>query len=227
MGFWDSLKGAIFLDDDDEDDDELYEKEVGGMYKNDAKNSKNNKFNRSSSVKKESSSPAKSYSSSSKSTGDSSAKTPGQLAQEKRRNNPSASSSSALSDRSSSYSSSTGVPPRSPESTYSEIYKPKPQRRTQDASDIRIFKAKTFSDAQTVCDNLTSGKAIIVSFEETDFSETQRIMDFVCGSIYVLEGNIHTISEKIFLFSPKDVDVSGDYMSMVARNGFGVPTFNK
>jgi len=203
MGFWDNLKDAIFMDDDDDDDDELYEKEMRELEKKD----KSRKTTSASTTVKK---PVRSESDNHK--------TPGQLAQERRK--------TTSSDKP-SYSSKPLTPPRSPESTYTEVYKPRPVRRVQEASDIRIFKAYKFEDAQVVCDSLTSGKAIIVSFEESDLAETQRIMDFICGSIYVLEGNIHTISEKIFLFSPKDVDVSGDYMSMVARNGFGVPTFNK
>ena len=210
MGILSSLKDAIFMDEDEDDDDELYEKEMKSLERKEA-----------SEKKRESSYVPKKKTNDYDDLGDDDLElSPGKAAQERRKK--------STVEKFSSYTSSAITPPRSPESSYSQ-YKnpPKPVRRTQDASDISIYKVKDFSDAQIVCDSLSSGRAIIVSFEEISQEDSQRIMDFICGCIYVIDGNIHTISEKIYLFSPKDVDVSGDYMSMVQRNGFGVPTFNR
>ena len=209
MGLLSKLNDAIYMDEDDDDDDELYEKEMKSLERKE--NSEKKKENTYSSRKKTDydSDPLD----------DDLDLSSGRTTSDRRKK--------STVEKFSSYTSTNITPPRSPESTYSQYRNPKPVRRTQDASDISIYKVKNFSDAQVVCDSLSSGRAIIVSFDEISDEESQRIMDFICGCIYVIEGNIHTISEKIYLFSPKDVDVSGDYMSMVQKNGFGVPTFNK
>ena len=128
-------------------------------------------------------------------------------------------------------------PPRSPESSYSSRKSSQPSRQRnenlsssrsrKDSSEISIVKVKDFTDAQEVCDNLINGKPIIVCFHEPNSTSSQRIMDFIAGCVYTINGNLHTISNNIFLFSPDGVDVSGDYLNMVQRSGFGVPTFNK
>lgn len=136
------------------------------------------------------------------------------------------------------YDSSRITPPRSPESTYSPKKNPYSVQRKlrsddnivkmhSDASEITILKLQTLADAQEVCDSLMEGRPIIVSFEDPRGPEAQRIMDFVSGCLYVMNGNLHTISDSIFLFSPKGVDVSGDYLNMMQNSGFGIPTFNK
>ena len=212
MGLLSSLKDAIFMDEDEDDDDELTEKEM-----------KNLERKENAEKKRESSyTPRKKttdYDSSYTDDYDSYDSALNKSSKDKKKQ--------STVEKFSSYTSTNITPPRSPESSYSSYKNPKPVKRTQDASDISIYKARNFSDAQVICDSLTSGRAIIVSFDEISDEESQRIMDFICGCIYVIEGNIHTISEKIYLFSPKDVDVSGDYMSMVQKNGFGVPTFNR
>ncbi|MBP3237677.1 MAG: cell division protein SepF [Lachnospiraceae bacterium] len=207
MGLLSSLKDAIFMDEDEDDDDELYEKEMKNIER------KENSKKRESSY-----TPRKKASDYDDNYQDEYDAPASKNTREKKKQ--------STVEKFSSYSSSNITPPRSPESSYSSYRNPKPVKRTQDASDISIYKVKNFSDAQVVCDSLSSGRAIIVSFDEISEEESQRIMDFICGCIYVIEGNIHTISEKIYLFSPKDVDVSGDYMSMVQKNGFGVPTFS-
>lgn len=215
MGFWSNLKDAIFMDEDDDDDDDLYEKEMKEIEKKEKK-----------APRPEPKMQVKDIDDLELDDGPVEELSPGKAAQERRRK------AAAEKAEESSYSSSRPItPPRSPESSYnpSNYVKKftKPVKKTQDASEIEIYKAKTFSDAQVVCDSLASGVAIIVSFLEMDVEDSQRIMDFICGSIYVLQGNIHTISDQIYLFTPNDVEVSGDYVSMVQKSGFGVPTFNK
>ena len=212
MGFFSNLKDAIFIDDEDDDDDELYEKEMKELEKKESKKAQTK--TKPSSVK-----PSQAYV---KLEDDEiEYMSPGKAAQERRKQQAASASSQPK-----SYDSRPISPPRSPESSYVPRIS-RNVKRTQDASEIEIYKAKTFSDAQVVCDSLASGVAIIVSFDELNTEDSQRIMDFICGTIYVLQGNIHTISDKIYLFSPNDVEVSGDYMSMVQKSGFGVPTFNK
>ncbi len=97
----------------------------------------------------------------------------------------------------------------------------------RDSSEISIYNVKNFEDATLVCDKLVNGLPIIVSFDDPNSTTAQRVMDFLAGCIYTINGNLHTISDKIFLFSPEGVDVSGDYMNLVKENSFGVPTFNK
>ncbi len=93
--------------------------------------------------------------------------------------------------------------------------------------EVSISKPSNIEDAQDISDMLMSGKPIIVNLEGLDIAMAQRIMDFVSGCVYTLDGKLLQISGYIFILSPKDVDVSGDYLALLKQDAFGVPTFSR
>lgn len=102
-----------------------------------------------------------------------------------------------------------------------------PIRKTPLGLEVCIMKPTAFDDAQDICDVLLNGRAAVVNLEGFDPSEAQRIMDFVSGAVYAINGKLHQISKYIFIFSPDNIDISGDYLDLMPEEGFGVPTINK
>ncbi|WP_343209089.1 cell division protein SepF [Anaerolentibacter hominis] len=102
-----------------------------------------------------------------------------------------------------------------------------PIRTTSHGMEVCIIKPTTFGDSQDICDMLLNGRAVIVNLEGFDPGEAQRIIDFVCGSVYAMNGKLHSVAKYIFIFSPASVDISGDFAEFFQESGFGVPTFNK
>ncbi len=92
--------------------------------------------------------------------------------------------------------------------------------------EVSIMKPTRFDDSQDICDMLVDERATVVNLEGIDLALAQRIMDFISGAVYALNGKIHQISNLIFIVSPENVDISGDYLSYVEQNGFEVPTLN-
>lgn len=95
------------------------------------------------------------------------------------------------------------------------------------ALEVSIMKPTRFDDSQDICDMLVAERATVVNLEGIDLVLAQRIMDFISGAVYSLNGKIHQISSLIFIISPENVDISGDYLSYVEQNGFEVPTLNQ
>ena len=93
--------------------------------------------------------------------------------------------------------------------------------------EVCIMKPSTFADSQDICDLLLEGRAVVVNLEGFDPLEAQRIMDFISGCVYSINGRLHQISRYIFIFSPDSIDISGDYLDIAAEDGFGVPTINQ
>lgn len=93
--------------------------------------------------------------------------------------------------------------------------------------EVSIMKPTRFDDSQDICDMLVDERATVVNLEGIDLALAQRIMDFISGAVYALNGKIHQISGLIFIVSPENVDISGDYLSYVEQNGFEVPTLNQ
>ncbi|MBO4281441.1 MAG: cell division protein SepF [Lachnospiraceae bacterium] len=98
---------------------------------------------------------------------------------------------------------------------------------TRDALGVTILKPQSFDDAREICDNLIDGNPIIVNLEGFDTDRAQRLMDFVSGCVYAIGANLHQISSYIFIISPANIDVTGDYNALMRQDGFGVPTFHK
>ncbi|SHO45876.1 cell division protein SepF [Anaerocolumna xylanovorans] len=102
-----------------------------------------------------------------------------------------------------------------------------PIRTSPKGFEVCIMKPSTFEDSQEICDMLLSGRAAVINLEGLDVDLAQRIMDFISGSVYSMNGRLHQISSFIFIISPESVDISGDYSDILQSNGFEVPTLNK
>jgi cell division inhibitor SepF len=70
-----------------------------------------------------------------------------------------------------------------------------------------VYHPVCYDDAQNIVDNLKNRRPVIVNMEELDGSCAQRVLDFLLGAIYALNGTINKISRGIFLVAPRDVDV--------------------
>ncbi|MDO4853598.1 MAG: cell division protein SepF [Clostridia bacterium] len=79
----------------------------------------------------------------------------------------------------------------------------------QNIADMKmiVFHPVAYDDAQSIADNLKSHKPIIVNMEELDGNTAQRVLDFLLGAVYALDGTISKISRGIFLVAPKNCDV--------------------
>ncbi|MEG1458992.1 MAG: cell division protein SepF [Acetivibrio sp.] len=102
-----------------------------------------------------------------------------------------------------------------------------PIRTTTKGLEVCIIKPTCFEDSQDICDMLLNGRATVVNLEGFDPENSQRIMDFISGCVYAINGRLHQISRYIFIFSPDTIDISGDYQELVPDIGFDVPTLNK
>ena len=70
-----------------------------------------------------------------------------------------------------------------------------------------VYHPVCYDDAQSIVDNLKNRRPVIVNMEELEGNCAQRVLDFLLGSIYALNGTINKISRGIFLVAPRDVDV--------------------
>ncbi|MBR4725788.1 MAG: cell division protein SepF [Lachnospiraceae bacterium] len=98
-----------------------------------------------------------------------------------------------------------------------------PLRTTSSGLEVCVMKPKSLEDSQDICDVLLSNCVAIVNLEENELALSQRIMDFISGAVYSINGKLFQISNLIFITAPGSVDVSGDYNDILAQSGFDVP----
>lgn len=98
-----------------------------------------------------------------------------------------------------------------------------PIKTTREGLEVCVMKPRNLEDSQDICDVLLSGCVAIVNLEDNDLQVSQRIMDFISGAVYSVNGKLFQISDLIFITAPGTVDVSGDYNDILAQTGYDVP----
>ena len=76
--------------------------------------------------------------------------------------------------------------------------------------EVVLFHARTFDDAARAADELRRRKAVILNMENVDKALTRRVVDFLSGSVYALDGSVKKIAQSTYLFCPHNMDVVGD-----------------
>jgi len=94
--------------------------------------------------------------------------------------------------------------------------------------EVCIVRPANIGESQQVCGLLMNSHPVIVNLEGIDILEAQRIMDFISGCIYAVDGNMCQVSRYIFIFSPKGVDISGDYIKSLENDeSYNIANFNR
>ena len=76
--------------------------------------------------------------------------------------------------------------------------------------DVVLFHAKSFESAAKAVDELRKRKAVILNMEGVDKALTRRVVDFLSGAIYALEGDVKKVAQSTYLFCPQNMNVVGD-----------------
>ena len=80
--------------------------------------------------------------------------------------------------------------------------------------EVVLFHAKSFENAAKAADELRRKKAVILNMENVDKALTRRVVDFLSGSVYALDGSVKKIAQSTYLFCPHNMDVVGDLESI-------------
>jgi cell division inhibitor SepF len=73
---------------------------------------------------------------------------------------------------------------------------------------VMVVEPASFDDVQYIADYLKAKKPVVINLENVNGDISRRMIDFVSGTTYALNGNIKKISNHIFLCAPQNVDVS-------------------
>lgn len=91
---------------------------------------------------------------------------------------------------------------------------------------VVIIKPECYEDAQEICDQIKTKRPVVVNLEKVEYPVAQRIMDFLSGTCYSLEGSIQRVANNIFIIAPENVDISGDFKEELKTKGVLLPWMN-
>lgn len=73
---------------------------------------------------------------------------------------------------------------------------------------VVVIQPRSLDDSQQIANCLKEKRPVVINFEGVDDQLYRRILDFVSGTTYALDGTVNSISTRVWLFSPKNVNVS-------------------
>lgn len=95
----------------------------------------------------------------------------------------------------------------------------RPSRKANNVSmEVCVIKPASVDDSREICETLLSGRTVILNLEGLDLEVAQRIIDFISGSAFAINGNLQKISNYIFLVTPTNVDISGDLQDLLGTS---------
>jgi len=83
--------------------------------------------------------------------------------------------------------------------------------------EVVLFHAKAFDDAAKAADELVNKRAVILNMENVDKAMTRRVVDFLSGCVYALDGQVKKVAQSTYLFCPHSMDIVGDLEALRAE----------
>jgi cell division inhibitor SepF len=119
-------------------------------------------------------------------------------------------------------------------SDYDDIFTEEPRRRSSSSQqvvraveparaprvEVHLLVPKNFNDAQAIADKFKADIPVILNLQGSDTELAKRLIDFCSGLTYALDGGMQRIADKIFLLTPRNVEVSAEEKARLIEKGF-------
>jgi cell division inhibitor SepF len=96
---------------------------------------------------------------------------------------------------------------------------PRPNGRSTEVR-VHFVAPKNFNDVQDVANKFKDSIPVILNLQGTDVDLAKRLIDFSSGLTYALDGGIQRIADKVFLLTPRNVEVSAEERARLVEKGF-------
>ena len=80
------------------------------------------------------------------------------------------------------------------------------------AIELKVVKPTEFKNASQIADHLLNHRTVVLNLEATDKENARRLIDFLTGVAYSIEGQIKRVANNAYVITPNNVDISGDQM---------------
>ena len=90
-----------------------------------------------------------------------------------------------------------------------------PRKMIGAGMEVCVIKPTSVEDAREITETLLANRTVVLNLEGLDVDIAQRIIDFTSGSCFAISGNLQKISNYIFIITPANVEISGDFQSLI------------
>ena len=89
---------------------------------------------------------------------------------------------------------------------------------------VVVYTPNSFDNAREIADHLKAKKPVVINLENVETAVARRIIDFLTGAVYAVDGSIQKIADRIFLIAPYNVGImGGDVKDELMRNKIVFP----
>lgn len=92
--------------------------------------------------------------------------------------------------------------------------------RTNGDVRVHLVVPKSFNDAQQVADRFKDSIPVILNLQGSDTDLSKRLIDFASGLTYALDGGMQRIADKVFMLTPRNVEISAEERARLIEKGF-------
>ena len=80
------------------------------------------------------------------------------------------------------------------------------------AIELKVVKPEKFENVSQIADHLLNRRTVVLNLEATNKETARRLIDFLSGVAYSIEGQLKRVANNAYVITPSNVDVSGDHM---------------
>src|SRR5918911_682554 len=85
---------------------------------------------------------------------------------------------------------------------------------------ITTLHPRTYNEARTIGEHFRAGTPVIMNLTDMNDIDAKRLVDFAAGLVFGRHGTIERVTQKVFLLSPPNVDVTAEDKARIAEGGF-------
>lgn len=79
----------------------------------------------------------------------------------------------------------------------------------QPTSKVVLYEPRSYNEAQEIADHIINRRSVVINLQRVDHEQAKRIVDFLSGTVYAVNGDIQKLGAETFLCTPDNVDVTG------------------
>ena len=88
---------------------------------------------------------------------------------------------------------------------------------TGSKQEVVLFRPTSFNDTSKAADDLRNRKAVLLNLENVDKAMSRRVVDFLSGCVYAVDGSVKKVAQSAYIFCPHNMDVVGDLEALTAE----------
>src|SRR3954471_459636 len=95
-----------------------------------------------------------------------------------------------------------------------------PSSPVEELQRITTIHPRTYNEAKNIGESFREGVPVIMNLTDMDDADAKRLVDFAAGLVFGMHGSIERVTNKVFLLTPANVEITAEDKSTIAESGF-------